>query len=124
MAEVTRILIEVAAIQAAKSAQVEINLPGSLAILLSSLPHVGLCDAQHMLEGTITKINQAIEQLIDEARRLGNQKTSEEAATAALNEYINRRKQLEILKFSGTIDFDPTYDYKRNRMLDRIELEP
>jgi hypothetical protein len=28
------------------------------------------------------------------------------------------------LKLEGTIDYDPTYDYKKNRMLDRIELEP
>jgi hypothetical protein len=44
--------------------------------------------------------------------------------TAALNEYITRRKQVEILKLSGTIDYDPTYDYKKVRQLDRIEVEP
>jgi hypothetical protein len=43
--------------------------------------------------------------------------------TAALNEYISRRKQLEILELSGTIDYEPGYDYKKVRKLDRIEAE-
>ena len=62
--------------------------------------------------------------LINEARRIGNHATKKEAVTAALDEYIRRRKQLEILELEGTIDYDPTYDYKKNRKLDRLELEP
>ena len=61
--------------------------------------------------------------LIDEARRIGNHKTKQEAVTAALDEYIRRRKQLEILELAGTIDYDPNYDYKKMRQLDRIEIE-
>jgi Arc/MetJ family transcription regulator len=64
------------------------------------------------------------DRLIDEARRVGNHKTKKEAVTAALENYIDRHKQLEILKLAGTIDYDPTYDYKRMRQLDRIEIEP
>jgi hypothetical protein len=63
------------------------------------------------------------DRLIDEARRIGNHATKKEAVTAALDEYIRRRKQLEILDLFGTIDFDPTYDYKKMRKLDRIELD-
>jgi hypothetical protein len=70
------------------------------------------------------KTNPAIDQLIDEARRIGDHKTKKEAVTAALDEYIRRRRQLEILDHFGTIDFDPDYDYKKMRMLDRVELEP
>ena len=62
--------------------------------------------------------------LIEEARRLGNHKSKMQAVTAALDEYIRRRKQSQILDLFGTIDFDPTYDYKKMRQLDRIELEP
>jgi hypothetical protein len=62
--------------------------------------------------------------LIEEARRVGNHKTKKDAVTTALQEYIQRRKQLEILKFSGAIDYDPAYDYKKTRKLDRIEIEP
>jgi aspartate/methionine/tyrosine aminotransferase len=46
------------------------------------------------------------------------------AGAARLAEYFSRQKQLEILKLAGTIDFDPTYDYKKVRQLDRIDLEP
>jgi hypothetical protein len=35
--------------------------------------------------------------------------------TEALREYIRRRKQMQIVKLFGTIDFDPTYDYKKQR---------
>jgi hypothetical protein len=64
------------------------------------------------------------DRLIDEAKHIGNHATKKEAVTAALKEYIDRRKQLEILKLFGTIDYDPDYDYKKMRQLDRIELEP
>jgi Arc/MetJ family transcription regulator len=63
------------------------------------------------------------DRLIDEAKRVGNHKTKKEAVTAALDEYIRWRKQLEILDHFGTIDFDPEYDYKRIRRLDRIEVD-
>jgi len=61
--------------------------------------------------------------LIEQARQIGHHTTKKAAVTAALEEYIQRRKQLEILDLFGTIDFDPDYDYKANRLLDRIELE-
>jgi hypothetical protein len=64
------------------------------------------------------------DKLIDEARRVGNYRTKKEAVTAALQEYVQRRKQLEILKLFGTIDYDPAYDYRKMRQLDRIEIEP
>jgi Arc/MetJ family transcription regulator len=59
------------------------------------------------------------DKLIDEARRIGGHTTKKEAVTAALAEYIQRRKQLEILKAFGTIEFDPSWDYQRMRKLDR-----
>ena len=60
------------------------------------------------------------DKLIDEARRVGGHATKKEAVTAALDEYIRRRKQLDLLNHFGTIDFDPEYDYRKNRKLDRI----
>jgi hypothetical protein len=63
------------------------------------------------------------DKLIDEARRVGNYRTKKEAVTAALDEFIRRRKQLEILDHFGTIDFDPEYDYRKIRQLDRIEID-
>ena len=63
------------------------------------------------------------DKLINEARRIGKHKTKKEAVSAALKEYVDRRKQLQILELSGTIDYAPTYDYKKMRKLDRIELD-
>jgi hypothetical protein len=64
------------------------------------------------------------DKLIDEARHIGHHATKKAAVTAALQEYVNHRKQLEILKLAGTIDYDPEYDYKKIRQLDRIYIEP
>lgn len=61
--------------------------------------------------------------LIEEARQIGHHVTKKAAVTAALEEYIQRRKRLEILDLFGTVDFDPGYDYKANRQRDRIEVE-
>jgi len=53
--------------------------------------------------------------LIEEARRAGGHKTKKEAVTAALAEYVKRRRQLRVLKLFGSFDFDPKYDYKAER---------
>ena len=53
--------------------------------------------------------------LIEEARRAGGHKTKKDAVTAALSEYVRRRKQLRLLQAFGTVDFDPLYDYKSQR---------
>lgn len=55
------------------------------------------------------------DRLIEEARSVGKHKTKKEAVTAALQEYIQRRKQMGIFKLFGTIDYDPKYDYKARR---------
>jgi Arc/MetJ family transcription regulator len=55
------------------------------------------------------------DRLIEEARRTGRHKTKKEAVTAALEEYIKYRKRLRILRLMGTIDYDPSYDYKAAR---------
>jgi Arc/MetJ family transcription regulator len=53
--------------------------------------------------------------LVEEARRAGHHKTKKDPVIAALAEYVQRRKQLRILKAFGTVDFDPKYDYKAER---------
>ena len=53
--------------------------------------------------------------LMEEARRAGKHKTKKEAVTAALVEYIRRRKRVRILKAFGGFKFDPGYDYKAER---------
>lgn len=55
------------------------------------------------------------DRLIEEAKKLGHHRTKKETVTAALDEYIQRRKQQNILSLFGTIDYDESYDYKRER---------
>ncbi len=55
------------------------------------------------------------DRLIEEARKLGRHRTKKDAVTAALDEYIQRRKQQDILPLFGTIDYEKSYDYKRER---------
>jgi Arc/MetJ family transcription regulator len=53
--------------------------------------------------------------LIEEAQRLGCHSSKEAAVNAALQEYVQRRKQLKILSLFEKIDYDPAYDHKRAR---------
>jgi Arc/MetJ family transcription regulator len=55
------------------------------------------------------------DRLIEEARTVGHHRTKKEAVTAALEEYVKRRRQQEILDLAGQISFDPAYDYKALR---------
>jgi len=55
-------------------------------------------------------------ELLDEAHRIGGQRTKKATVTEALREYILRRRQQKILDIFGTVDFDPEYDYKAQRL--------
>jgi len=55
------------------------------------------------------------DELLEEALRVGGHRTKKATVTEALQEYIQRRKQAEILDLFGQIDYDPEYDYKRQR---------
>ncbi len=60
--------------------------------------------------------NLAIEDdLIIEAKKIGNHKTKKSAVTEALKEYIRRRKQNELKKMFGKVEIDKDYDYKASR---------
>src|ERR1700680_3985859 len=76
----------------------------------SLLSHTKMCNNLHMATNLALDDN-----LIEEARRAGRHKTKKDAVTAALAEYVQRRKQLRILKGFGSFDFDPKYDYKAER---------
>ena len=55
------------------------------------------------------------DRLIEQARRAGAHRTKKEAVTAALEEYVRKRKQQRIMEAFGRVDFDPSYDYKAER---------
>jgi hypothetical protein len=60
--------------------------------------------------------NLAIEDwLIEEAKLVGKHRTKKGAVTEALMEYIQRRKQSEILRIFHSIDYNQDYDYKKQR---------
>ena len=52
---------------------------------------------------------------IEEAKLVGKHRTKKGAVTEALKEYIQRRKQSEILRIFHSIDYDQDYDYKKQR---------
>ena len=53
--------------------------------------------------------------LIEEAKLVGKHRTKKGAVTEALMEYIQRRKQTEILRIFHSIDYNQDYDYKKQR---------
>ncbi len=53
--------------------------------------------------------------LIEQARVLGKHKTKKAVVTEALHEYIQRRKQTDILNVFNSISYDKDYDYKKQR---------
>ena len=55
------------------------------------------------------------DRLLEEALKAGGHKTKKDTVNEALREYIQRRKQLKILDLFGKVEFDPGYDYKRQR---------
>jgi len=54
--------------------------------------------------------------LLEQAKVVGRHKTKKAAVTEALEEYIQRRKQTEVIKVFGLINYDESYDYKKQRI--------
>ena len=55
------------------------------------------------------------DKLIEEALKIGRHKTKRATVNAALREYILLRKQQKIKELFGTIEYDASYDYKKQR---------
>ena len=55
------------------------------------------------------------DQLLDQARSVGGYRTKRETVNEALREFIQRRQRLELAKLAGQVEYDPKYDYKRER---------
>jgi len=55
------------------------------------------------------------DRLIQEAVALGGHRSKRAAVTQALTDYIRHLRQEQILDLFGKVDFDPVYDYKRQR---------
>ena len=55
------------------------------------------------------------DRLVAEAAALGKDRTKEEAVTQALTDYIRYLRQDRILDLFWRVEFDPDYDFKRQR---------
>ena len=55
------------------------------------------------------------DRLLEEAKEIGGHKTKKAVVTEALQEYISRRKQKQILDVFGTIDYQDDFNYKEQR---------
>ena len=55
------------------------------------------------------------DELIEAARRLGGHGTKRAAVSRALEEYVRWLRQQAILDQFGKVDYDPKYEYKKQR---------
>jgi len=55
------------------------------------------------------------DRLLEQALNVGGFRTKRETVNEALREFIRRRQRLELAKLAGRIEYDPRYDYKRER---------
>ena len=53
--------------------------------------------------------------LLERAVELSEKKTKTAAVTLALQEFIARREQSRLIELFGSLDWDPTFDYKAQR---------
>jgi Arc/MetJ family transcription regulator len=53
--------------------------------------------------------------LIREAQKLSGHRTKKAVITEALQEYVQRRKQMEIIHIFNQVEYDSDYDYKKQR---------
>ena len=69
-----------------------------------------MCERSHMAT------NLSIDpELIEQALRVSGEKTKKAAVTRALEEFIARRKQKNLLELMGRLEWDTSYDYKAER---------
>ena len=69
-----------------------------------------VCEESHMAT------NLSVDpKLIELALKLSGERTKAAAVTKALQEFIARRRQRELLDLAGKLEWDAAYDYKSGR---------
>ena len=53
--------------------------------------------------------------LVDDVLQLSGERSKKAAVTAALKEYVARRRQRGLRELLGTLDWDDSFDYKAGR---------
>ena len=71
-----------------------------------------MCKKWRLLMPTNLALN---DKLLQEALEISGLKTKKDTVNLALKEFVNRRRQMEILNLFGTMDPDPEYEYKKGR---------
>ena len=66
-------------------------------------------------EATMATNLQIDDKLITKAVKLGGHSTKKDAVTQALTEYVRHLEQERMLSLFGTAEFDPRYDFKKQR---------
>ena len=74
-----------------------------------------MCEESHNAGQTMPTNLNLDDTLLAEVFRLSGKKTKREAVNEALEEYIQRRTQKQILQLFGKVSYDPDYDYKKQR---------
>ena len=69
-----------------------------------------MCNSMHM--ATNVEIDP---ELIKAALSLGGKRSKRAVIDEALPEYVSRRRQQGVIKLFGSIDYDKSYDYKKQR---------
>jgi hypothetical protein len=57
-------------------------------------------------------------ELIERALAVSGERTKKAAVTKALQEFIARRDQRRVLDLMGKLEWDPSFDYKKERVRD------
>jgi hypothetical protein len=65
-------------------------------------------------DGVATNL-QIDDTLITQAVKLGHHRTKKAAVTQALTDYINHLEQENILSLFGSVNYAPSYNYKKQR---------
>jgi Arc/MetJ family transcription regulator len=73
---------------------------------------VTLC-VEEMIMATNLQIDDT---LITRAVKLGHHRTKKAAVTQALTDYIHYHEQENILSMFGSVDYEPEYNYKKQRV--------
>ena len=69
-----------------------------------------MCEVLHMAT------NLSIDpDLVEQALKLSGERTKAAAVTKALQEFIARRRQKRVLDLLGKLEWDSSYDYKKER---------
>ena len=55
------------------------------------------------------------DQLLKQAQRIGGHRTKKDTVNEALREYVQRHQPAKVVELFGNIEFDKSYDYKRQR---------